>query len=244
LRHGGLFLALFLAPALLAGCAEGDFGRIKPNLVVDGIHDWVGTDATGTVTPSRYQFTDDERELRDLGFPLIEAPFDRQRWYSILNEYGLNGMRNMPFDVTAYSRVLMLRPARSPVMRYQVLCDDVRNDIIRIGPFFRVAARVADMDAKRAQSLAYVSGLTEGEQSNALKRITENQVAIGWVQFSLHRRVEAYRFALERLVIASPSPMAVECERQINHLQMEVDAVTVVAVAVAGEGRQRGPVYK
>ncbi len=48
-------------------------------------------------------------------------------------------------------------------MRYQLLCDDVRNDIVRIGPFFRVAARVADMDGKRAQSLPYVSDLGEAE---------------------------------------------------------------------------------
>jgi hypothetical protein len=225
-RGGVIVVAL----ALLTGCAEGDLGRIKSNLVIDGIHDWVGTDPTGSITPSRFQFTDDERELRDLGYPLIEAPFDRQRWYSILGEYGLNGIRNMPFDVTAYTRVLMTRPARSPVMRYQLLCEDVRNDIVRIGPFFRVAARVADMDGKRAQSLPYVTGLTEGELSNALKRITENQVAVGWVQFSLHRRVEAYRFALERLVIAVPSPLAVECEQQVNRLQREVDAVTLVAV--------------
>ena len=200
LRHGGWLLAL----GLLGGCAEGDFGRIRSSLVTDGVHDWVGTDPTGSITPSRYQFTDDERELHDLAFPLIKAPFDRQRWYSILGEYGLNGIRNMPFDLTAYSRVLMQRPARSPVMRYQLLCDDVRNDIVRIGPFFRVAARVADMDGKRAMSLPHVTGLTEGELKNALKRITENQVATGWVQFSLHRRVEAYRFALERLVIAVP----------------------------------------
>ncbi len=55
---------------------------------------------TGSIggTPSGYRLTDDERELRDLAYPLIEAPFDRQRWYSILGEYGLNGIRNMPFD--------------------------------------------------------------------------------------------------------------------------------------------------
>ncbi len=225
---------LLLALTALTGCTEGDFGRLRSSVVTDEIHDWVGTEPTGSIKPSRYQFTDDEHQLRDLGYPLIEAPFDRQRWYSILGEYGLNGIRTMPFDRTAYSRVLMQRPARSPSMRYNMLCDDVRNDIVRIQPFFRVAAIVTDMDNKRAKSMPFVTDLSEFERKNAVKRMTENQVAIGWVQYSLHRRVEAYRYALERLVIADPMPLAVQCEQQINLLQTQVDSVTVVAVADGG----------
>ena len=228
LTHGGFLLAL----GLLTGCAEGDLGRIKSSLVIDDIHAWIGADAVGSIggRPSVYGLTDDERELRDLAYPLIEAPFDRQRWYSILGEYGLNGIRNRPFDLTAYSRVLMTRPARSATMRYQLFLEDVRNDIVRIGPFFAVAARVADMDGKRAQSLPHIGDLSEAEGANALSRIAENQLAIGWVQHSLHQRVEAYRYALERLVIAYPSPMAVECEQQLNRLRLEIDGVAVVAV--------------
>jgi hypothetical protein len=225
--RGGFLLAL----GLLAGCGEGDFGRIRSSLVTDGIHDWVGTDPTGSIPPSRYQFTDDERELRDLAYPLIEAPFDRQRWYSILGEYGLNGIRYAPFDLTAYSRVLMLRPARSATMRYALLLEDIRNDLVRIGPFFRTAARVADMDNKRVQSLPYVTDLSEWEYANAVNRIAENQVAIGWVQHSLRQRADAYRYALERLVIAFPSPMAVECDQTLNRLRLEIDGTPLVAVA-------------
>jgi hypothetical protein len=38
----------------------------------------VGPYATGSVA-SKFDLTDDERALRDLGYPLIEAPYDRQR---------------------------------------------------------------------------------------------------------------------------------------------------------------------
>src|SRR5258706_15153466 len=95
LRRRGATGALILAFAWLTGCAEGDLGRIKSSLVTDDIHAWIGAEAVGSIggVPSRFGLTDDERELRDLAYPLIEAPFDRQRWYSILGEYGLFRVR-------------------------------------------------------------------------------------------------------------------------------------------------------
>jgi hypothetical protein len=66
---------------LLAACANGDFGEVKPSLVRDDIHDWVALDATAGIpgSPSRFELTDDERQLRDLAYPLIEPPYDRQQ---------------------------------------------------------------------------------------------------------------------------------------------------------------------
>src|SRR5215204_6218206 len=228
LTHAAFIVAL----AVLAGCAEGDFGRIKSSLVTDDMHAWIGAEAVGSIggRPSRYGLTDDERALRDLAYPLIEAPFDRQRWYSILGEYGLNPVRNAPFDRTVYSVRLMARPVRSASMRYAVLLEDIRNDTVRIEPFFRTAARVADLDGKRAQSLPYVADLSEQGRSNALSRIAENQLAVGWVQHSLHQRVEAYRYALERLVVAYPSPLAVEAEQALNRLRLEIEGPPPAAV--------------
>jgi hypothetical protein len=225
--HVGLVLAL----GLLAGCAEGDFGRIRSSLVTDDMHAWIGAEAVGSIggSASHYGLTEDERELRDLAYPLIEPPFDRQRWYSILGEYGLGGVTQAPFDRTAYSAELMARPVRSANIRYARLLEDIRNDITRTGPFFRTAARVADLDNKRAQSLPYVRDLSERERADALSRIAENQLAVGWVQHSLRQRVDGYRYALEHLVIAYPSPMAVEAEQTLNRLRLEIEGPMVAA---------------
>lgn len=226
----GVFL---VALTLLAGCAEGDLGRIKSSLVTDDMHSWIGADAVGSigVPPSRFGLTDDERVLRDLAYPLIEPPYDRQRWYSVLGEYGrLARIRKGPFDRTAYSRQLMTRPARSATIRYALLLEDIRNDLVRIEPFFRVAGRVADMDGKRTQSLPYVRDLSPPALADAQSRIAENQLVVGWVQYSLHLRVDSYRYALEHLVIAYPSPEAVECERTLNRLALEIDRIPGVAL--------------
>ena len=226
----GVFI---LALGSLTGCAEGDFGRIRSSLVTDDIHDWIGAEAVESIggIPSRFGLTDDERELRDLAYPLIEPPYDRQRWYSIIGEYGLVRIRSAPFDRTLYCARLMAQPVRSPTSLYGLLLEDVRNDLVRIGPFFRTAARVADLDNKRAQSLPYVSDLSKKEQANALARIAENQLVAGWVAHSLHLRVASYRYALERLVITYPSPLAVEAEQTLNRLAFEVEGAPVVAAA-------------
>jgi hypothetical protein len=213
---------------LLAGCANGDFGRVRPSLVSDDMHSWIGTEAVGSIgkPASRYALNDDERQLRDLAYPLIEPPFDRQRWDSVLGEYG--GSRAFRrdwalFDTAGYSRELMAKPFRSATGRYARLIDDIRNDSTRIEPFFMTARHVLDMDSKREQSLHYIPELQESERINALSRINENRLVISWVHRSLTERATAYRFALERLVIANPSPMAVEAERVLNRLRMQIE---------------------
>ena len=75
---------------LLGGCvANGDFDRVRPLLVSDEMHDWIGRDHRGNVRAQDFAapMTDDEGLLRDLAYPLIEPPFDRNRWYSVIGEY-------------------------------------------------------------------------------------------------------------------------------------------------------------
>ncbi len=209
---------------LLAGCANGDFGRVRPQLVLDNVHDWVGTTAALNSPGlfSDYPLTDDERLLRDLAYPLIEPPYDRQRWYSVLNEYGIGRIWHHDwslFDEHAYVHWLAAQSFRSELARVGRLNDDIRNDGVRVQPFFQVAARVLIMDRKREKSLAYVEHLTPGEQMSAMARVDENALVISWVQWSLVARTLSYRFALERLAIAVPSPAIGEAERSLVMLQ-------------------------
>jgi hypothetical protein len=218
---------LLIGSALLAGCTNGDFGRMRPSLVSDDMHSWIGAEAAGSVgiPASRYPLTDDERELRDLAYPLIEPPFSRQRWDNILGEYGLNRILTSPWsppDRTEYGAELMARPYRSAGSRYERLIEDIRNDAIRIEPFLRTTARVVDMDNKRQRSLAYISDLDEAERANAERRVAENRLIVRWVFHSLNGRADGYHYALERLVAADPSPQAADAERAWNLLKMRI----------------------
>ncbi len=220
-----LFSAL-AAASLLAGCGlDGDFGEVNPARVSDNIHDWVGRDKIDRkpISPSDFALTDEERALRDLAFPLLQPPYDRQKWDQVLRENG--AIRTTPMeanDRSAYINHLMAINDRSQSTRYARLIDDVRNDMARLPQFYEVATKVIDLDEKRRKSMAYVSGLGALERTNVLNRIRENARAIARVDASLTHRAASYRFALEHLVIAAPSPQAIEAERAVNQLHAEI----------------------
>ncbi|MBS0248135.1 MAG: hypothetical protein JSR61_16090 [Proteobacteria bacterium] len=229
-RLSPLFPAFCLA-LLLAGCGvNGDFGEVNPSLVRDDIHDWVGRDdAKGRpISPSSFELTDDERQLRDLGYPLLEPPYNRQKAHSVLSEYGMTPwILKQSANPAAYYDHMMERGVfsqnvRSPSSRYAVLIDDIRNDSERLPQFFATAGRVVDMDIKRKKSLAFIRSLTQAERTNTLNRIRENDRVIMLVRTSLERRVASYRYALERLVISSPSNDAVTAEQMLNQLATQV----------------------
>src|SRR6478672_1733993 len=191
----------FLATlGLLGGCANGDFGEINQTLVTDGIHDWLGrsSPASHPVPPSTFEYTDDERALRDNAYPLIEPPYDRQQWYSVAGEYGL--IKFNLADHHYYFDRIMDECHRSTSAVYARLIDDMRNDIARLPQFFETAGRVIDIDQKRQKSLPYVSELNKDDRYNALRRIHENVHVLDIVRISLENRTASYRFALEHLV--------------------------------------------
>ena len=225
----------WLAPALLgalvlAGCSSiGDYGRLQPGLVRDDIHDWVGQDAAlhAGAPISADNLTEDERMLRDLAFPLIEPPYDRQRWNAIVYEYGLDHAFQRDLwieDPTAYYLHLMADPDRTTASKYNLLMDDIRNDIVRIEPFFTVARRVFDLDRRRTASMQAVADLSPPERLNAEARIGENSLTIAWVQHSLADRCASYRFALEHLSVAEPASEAGVVDGVLTRLQQEIAA--------------------
>jgi hypothetical protein len=212
-----------LLTTALGGCSGGDFGRTRQDMRSDDMHRWLGAEATGSVgiKASQFQLTDNERQLRDLAYPLIEPPLSRPAWKSVWGDY-----KPLPspwrqaviFDRSAYGRALIDEPHRSHASRYAVLIEDVRNDITRFEPFFASAVRVVELDRKRNASLRLVSELSPREHADAVARMEENTLVVQWVQQCLERRISSYRWALERLVIQAPDTIAADADRLIGEL--------------------------
>ena len=226
--------APFAALLILGGCTSiGDFGRLQQPLLSDDIHAWVGQEAAahagGPVSVNN--LTDDERTLRDLAFPLIEPSYDRQRWDAVVLEYGQNRVfrRSLwAFDPAAYYAHLVGPFHRSSSARYNQLIDDMRNDIVRIDPFFSTARRIVDIDRRREKSMQYISTLSPPEQISAMARVGENSLTIAWVHHSLTERCASYRYALEHLTVAEPMPVAAEAERILTELQQQIAGNQIV----------------
>lgn len=220
--------------ASLAACSGGDFGRTRADMRSDDMHRWLGLEATGSLglKASQFQLTDAERQLRDLAYPMIEPPLSRPAWKSVFGDYKTLPSpwhQKVVFDRTMYGRTLIDEPHRSHSSRYAQLIEDVRNDTARFEPFFASAIRVIDLDKKRNASMARVSELSPRERDDAVARMQENSLIIQWVQQSLEQRVASYRWALERLVIQAPDPMAADADRLIGELAAQTANPPVAA---------------
>ena len=214
---------LLLAGSMLGACSGGDFGRTREDFRNDDMHRWIGLEATSSVAlhPSRFQLTDEERQLRDVAYPLIEPPHSRPAWKSVFGDYQPlpSPWRQGPsFDRTAYGRALIDEPHRSHASRYAQLIEDVRNDITRFEVFYASAVKVLDLDRRRNASLSRISELSPRERADAVARMQENSLIVQWVQQCLERRVSSYRWAVERLVLQAPDAMAAEADRLISEL--------------------------
>jgi hypothetical protein len=230
-------LAALLPLALavgLGGCSGGDLGRTRADFLNDDMHRWIGSEATGSVglKASQFQLTDNERQLRDLAYPLIEPPHSRPAWRSVFGDYGAlpsPWRQDVVFDRTAYGRMLIDEPHRSHSSRYAQLIEDVRDDITRFEPFFATAVHVIDLDRKRNAALAHISELSPRERADAVARMQENSLVVQWVQQCLERRISSYRWALERLVLQAPDGMAAEADRLIGELAAQTANPPVAA---------------
>ena len=230
---------LLLAGMILGGCSGGDFGRTRQDVLSDDMHRWIGGEATASIglRASQFQLTDNERQLRDLAYPLIEPPHSRPAWKSVFGDYTpipSPWRQKVIFDRTAYGRMLIDEPHRSHSSRYAQLMEDVRNDLTRFEPFFSAAVRVLDLDRKRNASLKQISLLSPRERGDAVARMEENALIVQWVEQCLERRISSYRWGLERLVIQAPDNIAADADRLIGELAAQTANPPVAAQPIVG----------
>jgi hypothetical protein len=237
---------LYVLPFVASlACPTGDFGRAPPAFNSDNRNAWVGVEAITSVggQPSQFQLTDAEQELRTLAYYFIKPPHSRPAWKTAFGDYKLTPApwrQAVVFDHTAYGRRLIDEWRRSQVSAYAILIEDVRNDGVMLDQFIPVAIRVNDLDIKRQKALAIVPELSRREYDDAQARMRENVLVVQWVQQSLQQRVAAYRWALERLVIHVPDPMAADADRLIGHMSARASEAWIAAPAVVGRALRVG----
>ncbi len=212
----------------------GDFGRPQESVFVDAFLPWLkdGIDSlTGQRVPGA-PYTDDERTLRDLAYAIIEPPelsepsrftIAGADFFDLWNRWIIGPQ---PFDVRSYAEHLIAKPYRSSAARYSQLTDDIRADAGRVTPFFSMANRVLEADAVRAKSFQFVSRLPGETFDLARARMAENRGLIDRVYVRFRQRIASYRYALENLLLLTPSPNAVAAERALGALEERLMRMT------------------
>lgn len=231
--------AVLLAPLALAACAQtGDFGRPKPNVLNDAVYPAAGAAlAYARKEPvSLYRLTDNERQMRDYGWGVVMPPLEGQQRDRILTE--LRRTRILPanrarLERASYVRTLIATDYRSSRARYAKLKDDIVQDTLRIEPFFSTASLVVRDDRAREKALAEVPEVTPSERENATARIEENRLMVAWARESFDERLDAYAFALDRLMLETPDPYS-------NEVASAIDSFAAVLKSLRPLGPSRG----
>lgn len=205
-----LILIIFLA---LTGCYEtGDFGRRKPGL----FEEKKGPDLYPARFDSNYTLTEDETELRNRAVVLLFNPRP-----PTLPSIDLIERNNGVDSQSYYSRIAGGRD-QSVLQRYQRILLDIADDLDLIPIEREVACRVVATDTVRMAAIKAARDLSGEEVMMAKERVAENDQLIESVEASLPKRIDAYHYALTRLVAGSPDRKAVEVEQAIRTLRAEV----------------------
>ena len=216
-------LAVFacVLPAIaLAACARptGDYGRAQPSTIHDDVMPAVGARMTNLrravatngdyLAVSKFNLTDDERELRNRSFALVRPPHAADWIAASLVEGQRTGILppiDTRLDPKSYYAHLRKDSFRSSEARYDRLMGDMAADTELVGPFYELARRVMAVDAERLRVARASADISEEQRRNAESRVEENMARITWVWRALRFRLAAYRIAIDGLEVETPS---------------------------------------
>lgn len=229
-------LKTFLVPVgllglgvLLSGClgATGDFGRTETGPFTSQFLPSLGrANAIARDEPASYfNLTDNERLLRNRATHLTDPPHARD--WSGRAVTALETTRVIPGYGRAhaperYYGFLRSDRFRSSESRYMRLKSDIGADLELVPPFCAIAGIVRATDRDRISATRRRPDLTEVEFSNAHGRVYENNLVINQVDDALGYRLAAYRFAIDRMEMETPSEQIWEANRAWRYLSAAI----------------------
>ena len=211
-RRSRAVTAVILLAATLTACTRptGDFDRAKPSMVHDKWMAGIGEGAARLRGDpvSKFNYTNDERLLRDRGWTLVRPPWTKD-WIGG-TKVELARTRILPeadgrVPPDLYYAFLRSDKFRSSDARFDKIASDASGDADLVMPFCVVALRVKKADDERLRSLKSRQVTTEEAYKGAKARVWENRAMTKWVAQALRFRIIAYKNALSALEIETPS---------------------------------------
>ncbi|MBV6656679.1 MAG: hypothetical protein KI785_02810 [Devosiaceae bacterium] len=231
-------IVLAAATGLAACSPRGDFGRDRPSVMTSSVLPVAGFVSTYSAREpvSHFNYTDDERTLRRLGWTLV-VPTHAEDWLGStaahLQRAEIIRRADLVLSPESYHRYLSRRDYRSSDVRYARIMDDAAKDMAAIERYFAYAQRVRAADDERSRATMALPDITPSELAAANGRIAENQRQFAWVKRALLFRIYAYRYALDRLMIETPSANTQLAIARVDTLEAEVLAALEIDAAFA-----------
>lgn len=208
----GVSSGMLAVLVLVAGCTRptGDFDRARPSVIHDELMPAVGENTARLRGDpvSKFNYTNDEKLLRDRGWTLIRPPWTKDWIGGTMVE--LSRTRVLPetegrVPPDLYLIYLRSDKFQSSDARYDKIAADATGDADLVMPFCEVALRVQKADDERLRVLRNQKVTTQETYDGAKARVWENRVMVKWVGQALRYRIIAYKKALKGLEIETPS---------------------------------------
>jgi hypothetical protein len=215
--RGGVLGGLMVVAIALTGCARptGDFGRAEDSVIHDSVLPFAGDHMARWrgEEVSRFNRTDTEATLRDRAWQLVRPPHVDD-WYGHVLVEGQR-TRVLPeleglLSIRAYYEYLRSTRFTSSEARYAQLIEDINADAALVGPFWHEARAVRRADRLRFEAADRRADLSPLELRNATARVEENARVVDWTWRMLRFRLDAYRHAIDRIQVETPSDRAFE----------------------------------
>lgn len=211
---------LVLLSLQVAGCFSrtGDFGRPEAGPLREKVLPAFGkANARARSEPvSNYNHTDNEKLMNRRATYLQNPPHVRDWLGRAVTELETTrvvsgfGRAHAPDRYYAFLRTDRFRSSQS---RYERLKFDMTSDTELIMPFYNAARAVKLDDRERVLATRRRPDLTAQESSNSHGRVHENNLTISHVSDALDYRLTAYRFAIDRMEIETPSDQILAVNR-------------------------------
>lgn len=213
----------------LAGCFSqtGDFGRPHSGPLREKVLPVLGkANARARAEPvSYYNHTDNEKRLGRRATYLQNPPHARDWLGRAVTELETTrfvsgfGRAHAPDRYYGFLRSDRFRSSQS---RYERLKFDITSDSELVMPFYATARTVMLDDRERILATRRRRDLTALEVSNARGRVYENNLTISQVGAALDYRLAAYRYAIDRMEIETPSDQILSANRAWRFLSAAI----------------------
>jgi hypothetical protein len=215
LRPAGRLL-LAMALLTLGGCVllqpTGDLGRAGPSAYGSGAERLSGTTAGRPVLNP----TDEERRMHDTVRRFEAAPYARD-WQRADEDWTARG------NAGAYFEWLSTQRYASSQTRYRVVGDHVASDLDMLPATFEAICAVEELDRRRNVASRGVDDVRPGLGDAVRARQAENRREVDLFVAALAYRYEAFSYALDQLLVATPHREAVTVDASLARLAQWVE---------------------